>query len=109
MTVSAAKKTATTARKRTASKPRTAPQTAPVTVPAVVADPDVYVAPTGLSEGFQGDGSVTLTRKLNKRAFANLTELAREGNTPAARKYWNGALRRAGVLGETAPDLSANI
>lgn len=76
----------------------TATQTAPETVPAVVVDPDVYVAPTGLSDGFEGNGSVTLVRKLSKRALANLTELAREGNTEQSRKYWTARLAEYGVM-----------
>lgn len=76
----------------------TATQTASETVPAVVVDPDVYVAPTGLSDGFEGNGSVTLVRKLSKRALANLTELAREGNTEQSRKYWTARLAEYGVM-----------
>lgn len=95
----AARKTATPKVSESVSVPldvvttdATATQTTPETVPAVVVDPDVYVAPTGLSEGFQGDGSVKLVRTLTKRGLANLVELAREGNTEQARKFWTNRL-----------------
>lgn len=92
-------KTAKTATPRTRT-------TARKSSPAVVVDPDTYVPPTGLSEGFQGDGSVSLTRLMTRRAQSNVTELARSGNTDSARSYWNNALRSAGVLNTDAPNLS---
>ncbi len=64
--------------------------------PVVVVDPYVYVPPTGLAEGFQGNGSVKLDR-LTPRALENLTELATDGNTNNARKYWISVLARYGV------------
>lgn len=106
--------TVTTAAKKTAARKTAAPkgmtsvpldmvekgesvsQTAPESVPAVVVDPDVYVAPTGLSDGFQGTGNVPLDR-LSKRALENLTELATEGNTETARAYWTRRLAQYGV------------
>ncbi|WMI33624.1 hypothetical protein SEA_KENREY_262 [Streptomyces phage Kenrey] len=99
----AAKKTAAP-RKRPAVKAVSVPQTAEQTAPATPVDPDVYVPPTGLSEGFQGDGSVTLARKMTRRALGNTVELARSANTEAGRKYWNNSLRTSGVL--NGPDLS---
>lgn len=91
---------------KTAAKSTTARVSRSKATPAVVVDPDVYVAPTGLSDGFKGDGSVTLDRKLTRRAQTNTVELARSGNTESARKYWNASLRRSGVLGSDSPDLS---
>lgn len=83
----------------------TATQTAPETVPAVVVDPDTYVAPTALSEGFVSTGVVPLDR-LSKRALENLTELAKEGNTDTARKYWIARLAQYGV---TVPFVSVDV
>lgn len=48
---------------------------------------------------------ITLDRKMNRKAQRNITELARTGNTEAARTYWNNALRTAGVLGKDVPNL----
>jgi hypothetical protein len=93
-TATTAKKTATP-RKRVA-KAVSASQTVE-TAAGVSPDPtDVYVAPTGLSEGFEGNGNVKLDR-LTSRALENLTELATDGNTNPARKYWIRVLAQYGV------------
>lgn len=94
---------------KTARKSTTARVSRSKAAPVVVVDPDVYVAPTGLSEGFQGDGSVTLARKLSRRALGNTVELARSANTENGRKYWNNSLRNSGVLGSDAPDLTPTV
>jgi hypothetical protein len=79
------------AAKKTAAAEKTA---------TVAVDPDVYVGPTGIADGFTGDGSVSLDRQLNRRALGNITELARTSPTQQGREHWNGVLRRDGVLGE---------
>lgn len=88
--------TVATPRKRAAKKAVSGPQTVAETVTVSQIDPDVYMPPTGLAEGFQGNGNVPLDR-LTPRALENLTELASEGNTNQARKYWISRLARYGV------------
>jgi len=96
-TAAPAKKTAAP-RKRAAKKAVSTPQTAEQTPTVSVADPDVYVPPTGLAEGFQSDGSgPLLDDRLTPRALENLTELATDGNTNTARKYWIAVLAKYGV------------
>jgi hypothetical protein len=106
MTAVAAKKTV--ARKTAAPKGMTSvpldvvakgdkvTETTPETVSAVVVDPDIYVAPTAVSDGFVSTGTVPLDR-LSKRAVENLTELAKEGNTDSARKHWIARLAQYGI------------
>ncbi|QWT30117.1 hypothetical protein SEA_TUNATARTARE_255 [Streptomyces phage TunaTartare] len=95
--------------KTAAAKSTTARVSRSKAAPVVVVDPDVYVPPTGLAECFQGNGSVTLARKLSRRALGNTVELARSGNTEAGRKFWNNSLRNSGVLGSDAPDLTPTV
>lgn len=73
-----------------------APQTDAQTESVTPVDPDVYVAPTALSEGFESNGSIPLDR-LTPRALENLMELATEGNTETARAYWTRRLAQYGV------------
>lgn len=46
------------------------------------------------ARGFKSTGAVSLARfeRLSERARANLVELATEGNTEAARRYWTRIL-----------------
>lgn len=86
-----------TPRKRTAKKTVSAPQTAEQKSTVSQVDPDVYVAPTGLTDGFKSNGRGPGLERLTPRALENLTELAREGNTEQARNYWTRQLARYGV------------
>ncbi len=95
MTAVAAKKPV--ARKTAASqKVVNAPEAVAQTESVTPVDPDVYVAPAALSEGFVSTGVVPLDR-LSKRAVENLTELATEGNTDSARKHWIARLAQYGI------------
>jgi len=92
-------------RKRAARKAVSAPQTVAETAPVTLVDPDVYVAPTGLTDGFVSNGKGPALDRLTPRALENLTELATEGNTDAARRYW---IRRLSQYGVTVPFVSVD-
>lgn len=81
----------------TATKSTTARVSRSKAAPAVTVDPDVYVAPTGLSDGFQSTGQGPKLDRLSARGLENLTELAEEGNTEESRKYWTRVLSQYGV------------
>lgn len=92
--------TATTAKRparKTAAKAVSATQTTPETATVSQVDPDVYVAPTGLTDGFTSNGQGPALDRLTPRALENLTELAKEGNTDQAKAYWTKVLGRYGV------------
>lgn len=92
--------TVTTA-KRTARKPATkaasATETASETATVSQVNPDVYVAPTGLTDGFTSNGQGPALDRLTPRALENLKELATDGNTDQAKAYWTKVLSHYGV------------
>lgn len=92
-TVTTAKRTA----RKTAAKPVSATQTAPETATVSQVDPDVYVAPTGLTDGFVSTGNGPALDRLTPRALENLKDMAKDGNTPQARSYWTRRLAQYGV------------
>lgn len=99
-TTATVRKTATP-RKR-AAKAVSAPQTTVSTVE--VDDPQntagwTFTRPVGAAE-FVSTGKGPALDKLTPRALENLTELASEGNTDSARKYW---IRRLATYGVTVP------
>lgn len=103
-TANTAAKTARAPRKAAARKAVSGSQTAgkaPVVTPV---DPDVYVAPTGRTDGFVSNGTGPALDRLTDRGRANLIELATdkvtpesEGNTPQARAYWTRRLSQYGI------------
>lgn len=87
------------ARKTAARKAVSASQTS---VKAVEADDPqntagwTFTRPVGAAE-FVSTGNGPALSKLTPRALENLTELATDGNTNTARKYWIRVLSRHGV------------
>ncbi|AXH49370.1 hypothetical protein HWB76_gp030 [Streptomyces phage Blueeyedbeauty] len=100
MTTAKVAKTATRAPRKTAArKAVSASQTTVSTVE--VDDPQntagwTFTRPVGAAE-FVSTGEGPKLEKLTPRALENLTELATEGNTDSARKYWIRVLSRYGV------------
>ncbi|AXG66330.1 hypothetical protein SEA_ANNADREAMY_251 [Streptomyces phage Annadreamy] len=99
-------KTATTAKRaprKTAAKAQTA-------VSAVSTDDPQNLAgwtwerPQG-ADTFVSTGKGPALGKLTPRALENLTELAQEGNTDSARRYW---IRRLAQYGVTVPFVSVD-
>lgn len=91
--------TAKPAAKRAPRKATAKPQTA---VSAVETDDPQNAAgwtwerPQG-ADTFVSNGKGPTLDKLTTRALENMTELAQEGNTETARKFWAGRLARYGV------------
>lgn len=100
MTTAKVAKTATRAPRKTAA--RKAVSASQTTVPAVEADDPqntagwTFTRPMGAAE-FVSTGQGPALSKLTPRALENLTELATEGNTNPARRYWIRVLARHGV------------
>lgn len=92
-TVTTAKRTA----RKTAAKAVSTTQTAEQTASVAPVDPDVYVAPTGLSDGFVSTGNGPALDRLTPRALENLMDMAKDGNTSQARAYWTRRLAQYGV------------
>lgn len=108
MTTAKVAKTATRAPRKTAArKAVSAPQT---TVSAVEADDPqntagwTFTRPVGAAE-FVSTGKGPALDKLTPRALENLTELASEGNTDSARRYW---IRRLATYGVHVPFVSVD-
>ncbi|QOI67627.1 hypothetical protein SEA_BEUFFERT_260 [Streptomyces phage Beuffert] len=97
----------TAAPRKRAAKAVSAPQT---TVSATETDDPqnaagwTFTRPEG-ADTFVSNGNGPALGKLTPRALENLTELATEGNTDPARRYWIRVLARHGV---TVPFVSVD-